>query len=72
MFLSLLLSSYLTFVELNCENMFDCRHDSLKNDVEYLPDSGAALDAVEVLAQTEQYFPGDCFVRHTGRRPLYQ
>ena len=40
MFLSLLLSSYLTFVELNCENMFDCRHDSLKNDVEYLPDSG--------------------------------
>ena len=40
MFLSLLLSSYLTFVELNCENMFDCRHDGLKNDVEYLPDSG--------------------------------
>lgn len=37
MLLSLLLSSLLTFVELNCENLFDCRHDSLKNDTEYLP-----------------------------------
>lgn len=25
-------------MELNCENLFDCRHDSLKNDYEYLPD----------------------------------
>ena len=32
MFLALLLSSLLTFVELNCENLFDTRHDSLKND----------------------------------------
>ena len=24
-----------TFVELNCENIFDTRHDSLKNDMEY-------------------------------------
>ena len=40
MFLSLLLSSYLTFVELNCENMFDCRHDSLRDDGEDVPDSG--------------------------------
>lgn len=39
MFLSLLLSSFLTFVELNCENLFDCRHDSLKQDAEFLPDS---------------------------------
>ena len=29
----------LTFVELNCENLFDCRHDSLKQDDEYLPES---------------------------------
>lgn len=28
-----------TVVELNCENLFDTRHDSLKNDYEFLPDS---------------------------------
>ena len=28
----------LTLVELNCENLFDCRHDSLKLDTEWLPD----------------------------------
>ena len=28
----------LTFVELNCENLFDCQHDSLKQDTEWLPD----------------------------------
>ena len=28
----------LTLVELNCENLFDCRHDSLKQDSEWLPD----------------------------------
>ena len=39
MFLSLLLSGVLTFVELNCENLFDTRHDSLKQDTEYLPES---------------------------------
>lgn len=39
MLISLLLSSLLTFVELNCENLFDCRHDSLKNDTEFLPDA---------------------------------
>lgn len=27
-----------TVMELNCENIFDCKHDSLKNDTEYLPD----------------------------------
>jgi len=37
---ALLLSGFLTFVELNCENLFDCRHDSLKNDTEFLPTSG--------------------------------
>lgn len=33
----LLLTSILTFVELNCENLFDCHHDSLKQDTEWLP-----------------------------------
>ena len=28
----------LTFVELNCENLFDTRHDSLKQDTEFAPD----------------------------------
>ena len=38
MFLSLLLTGLLTLVELNCENMFDCRHDALKQDHEWLPE----------------------------------
>ena len=29
----------LTLVELNCENLFDCHHDSLKQDTEWLPDA---------------------------------
>lgn len=39
MLLTLFLSSFFTFVELNCENLFDTVHDSLKNDVEFMPDS---------------------------------
>ena len=31
--------SRLTIVELNAENLFDTRHDTLKNDYEFLPDS---------------------------------
>ena len=27
----------LTLVELNCENLFDCRHDTLRQDTEWLP-----------------------------------
>jgi len=38
MFLSLLLTGFLTLVELNCENMFDCQHDPLKDDTEWMPD----------------------------------
>ena len=34
--IGVLLSGFLTFVSLNCENLFDCRHDSLKNDIEWL------------------------------------
>lgn len=40
MSIGVLLVSIFTFVELNCENVFDCQHDSLKNDYEWLADSG--------------------------------
>ena len=39
MILSLLLAGFLTFVELNCENLFDYRHDEGKDDTEYLPEA---------------------------------
>ena len=32
-------SQSLTLVELNCENLFDCKHDTLKQDTEWLPAS---------------------------------
>ena len=32
-------STPLMFVEYNCENLFDCHDDSLKNDQEFLPES---------------------------------
>lgn len=32
-------SQSLTLVELNCENLFDCQHDTLKQDAEWLPAS---------------------------------
>ena len=35
---SLLLSGLLTLVSLNSENLFDCQHDSLKNDWEWTPE----------------------------------
>ena len=37
--LTLLLTTLFTFVELNCENLFDCSHDEGFNDYEYLPTS---------------------------------
>lgn len=37
MLLSLILGIF-TFVELNCENLFDCQHDSLKQDEAFMPD----------------------------------
>lgn len=39
MSISILLASFFTLIELNCENLFDCQHDSLKNDYEFLPTS---------------------------------
>lgn len=37
--LKLLLATIFTIAELNCENLFDYRHDSLKNDYEFLPNA---------------------------------
>ncbi len=37
--LALLLSALFTLVELNCENLFDTEHDSLKQDMEFTPRS---------------------------------
>jgi exonuclease III len=37
-FLILSFPQSFTLVELNCENLFDCKHDSLKQDEEWLPD----------------------------------
>lgn len=34
---SVLLIGLITFVELNCENLFDTEHDSLKNDYDFMP-----------------------------------
>ncbi len=39
MSLSVLLISFLTFVQLNCENFFDCKDDPQTDDSEYLPTS---------------------------------
>lgn len=36
--LSTLLLGIFTFVQLNCENLFDCRHDTLKQDTEFMPE----------------------------------
>ena len=43
-FCSLLLTIF-TVVQLNCENFFDCTHDSLKDDKEFLPSSGRHYNA---------------------------
>ena len=45
MTVTLLLSVVLTFVEFNCENFFDCRHDEGKNDYEWLPEGNRRWDA---------------------------
>ena len=44
MSLSLLLVSLFTFVELNCENLFDYQHDEGFNDYEYLPKAAKKWD----------------------------
>ena len=42
--LSILLATLFTFVELNCENLFDYTHDEGKNDHEFLPTSTRKWD----------------------------
>ena len=42
--LSILLATLFTFVELNCENLFDYTHDEGKNDHEFLPNSTRKWD----------------------------
>lgn len=39
MSISLAILGIFTIMQLNCENLFDCQHDSLKNDQEFLPNS---------------------------------
>ena len=39
MHLTYLILGILTFVELNCENLFDARKDSVKDDTEYTAES---------------------------------
>ena len=34
---AMVMASLLSFMELNCENLFNCYHDSLKNDLEFTP-----------------------------------
>ena len=64
MMLFLLLSSFLTLVELNCENLFDCRHDSLKNDLEFVRQQGAE----EKGSMTIQEFAD--FINNTVREQM--
>ena len=55
MSISLFLSSLLTLVSLNCENLFDCRHDSLKNDYEWLPEgSNGAIFLRKILENRQK------------------
>lgn len=43
--LGVFLTALFTFVELNCENLFDYHHDEGKNDYEFLPTSDRRWDA---------------------------
>lgn len=54
----MVMASLLTFMEINCENLFDTRHDSLKQDQQFMPDSprrwtdGKLFCKVRNIAQT--------------------
>ena len=53
--MSLLLTLLFTIVSYNCENLFDCRHDSLKNDYEFLPPASAeALASANAFASANE------------------
>lgn len=51
--LTTLLVSILTLVQLNCENLFDCTHDSLKEDIEYTPEGNRYWTAWKYGRKTE-------------------
>ena len=56
----------LTVVELNCENLFDYRHDEGKNDEDYLPEStrhGHGLIEALAAAYVHRALGGDGFPR---------
>ena len=42
--LGMIMAAFFTFVELNCENLFDYHHDEGKNDYEFLPTSDRRWD----------------------------
>ena len=58
----------LTVVELNCENLFDYRHDEGKNDEDYLPESTRHWTRQRYwrkqnhIAQTS-FTPAECWLR---------
>ena len=58
MICAMVMASLLSFMELNCENLFDTCHDSMKQDYQYLPDSprrwtgGKLFCKVRNIAQT--------------------
>ena len=56
--MSLLLTLLFTIVSYNCENLFDCRHDSLKNDWEFLPTAPASANAFANENQNENQNEG--------------
>ena len=77
--IGLLLVGFFTFVELNCENLFDCIDDTLKHDEEFLPEGSyqwnrtrywRKLDAIgkEILACGE--FSPDFSVDEESERDL--
>ena len=51
--------SSLTIVELNTENLFDTRHDSLKNDFEFLPDSPRHWTRTKYWEKLNRIWTGD-------------
>ena len=51
--LTTFLVGILTLVQLNCENLFDCSHDSGKNDMEFTADGKRHWTAGKYWRKTE-------------------
>ncbi len=54
MSLSILLASLFTFVQINCENLFDVQHDEGFNDYEYLPSGNRKWDSHKYWTKLER------------------